>query len=313
MVVGYAPMALLSAMDFAAQEGVTVSWDFSDGPLEAIDHVAANEAQVTFINSVFGYIKRAQGKPVKPFYGWVNGQNRSFAVPVDSPITSISELKGKVIGTDYSDLVNLAAPSIRSEGVAFEDVEFRSGFLPVPGMATAPESLEAIRNGEVDALWVLDLHYGVSEAEGIPLRRLPAPAVLDDLTPAACLYTNEEFAASSPEVLKAFSRAVARSTAFCLDHPEEAIRAVWEHFPNATPAPGTEDETLARDLASLSARRDNQVLRGDDAYWGKITVEEVDRWQDFLFTNGLVDSKVDSETYFAKDVVESLKGFDPRA
>src|SRR5260370_702268 len=75
------------------------------------------------------------------------------------------------------------------------------------------------RAGEVGAVGRLDLNAGLFGGGGLPLRRLPAPAI-DRLTPAACLYARDDLIAERPAAYAALGRAVAKGTLFALTNQE---------------------------------------------------------------------------------------------
>src|SRR5581483_1896310 len=96
----FAPIWLVYALGYGAEEGLAVEIDLEHGgsPKQAVEGVIAGLGDMTFVNIVFMLLARDRGVPLKPFYGFVRAQNRSFTVPRNSPITRLSELRGKRIG-----------------------------------------------------------------------------------------------------------------------------------------------------------------------------------------------------------------------
>src|SRR5947209_5454017 len=195
---------------FAAEEGLDLAVVGGGSPRQSIEGCVAGEG-CGFVNMVFNFLERDRGRPFRSFFSIARKQNRSFAVPENSPIRSLAELKGKMIGLHFPDLLDFAHAALAGEGVDPQrDVEF----VPLPGSPLDEEKMVAsVRRGDIAAVWQIDLNYGLFATAGLPLRRLPAP-VIDRLTPAACLYARDEILASRPDAFAALGRAVAKGTLF---------------------------------------------------------------------------------------------------
>jgi NitT/TauT family transport system substrate-binding protein len=313
----YAIMAhllLTDSLGYAEEEGLSVDFIIVDGPDTAIEGVGEGQFDVAVGNAVFAFRMREREVPVRAFYSTCRGVYRSFAVLADSPISTVAELRGRRIGTDFPDLLDLAFPTLRDEGLDPEnDVTFLPRSIPIPGVAPTAVELERIAGGELDAIWVLGCAYQMLIADGLPLRRLPT-RTLDGLTPSELLYANEEVLLGSPDALAGFGRAVAKASVFCDANPEAAVRLVWEHFPEARPAPGDEERALRRDVAGLRGRTERgRPQHGREPSWGSITTDEVQDWEDFLLANGGIQRRRPLGEYFEPGLVDAFNDFDPGA
>src|SRR6185437_8775096 len=174
-------------------------------------------------------------------------------------------------------------------------------FKPLPGSPLdAGRMAEAIRGGEVQAVWQLDVLAGFMAAEGVPLRLLPAP-LIDRLTPSSCFNALDDRLAVRPEAYGALGRAVAKATLFAQTNPEAAIRVIWKAFPDAGPRPGEDaDQVFKRELAALKVRLDgHRIDRAPVRKWGAITKEEMAAWQDFLIGTKAIATRRDPATYYS--------------
>jgi NitT/TauT family transport system substrate-binding protein len=257
---------------------------------------------------------RQRGLPVRAFYSTCRAAYRSFAVLTESPISDIAQLRGRRIGTDFPDLLDLAFPTLRDEGLDPEgDVTFQPRTIPIPGVASTPTELNAITSGQLDAIWVLGCAYEMLIADGVSLRKLPT-RTLDRLTPSELLYANEKMLHDNPGVLAGFGRAVAKASVFCGTNPEAAVRLVWERFPDARPVPGDEEKALRRDVAGLQGRTERGLPRhGRVPAWGSITLEEVQDWEDFLLANGGIERRHALDEYVEPGLVDAFNDFDSDA
>jgi NitT/TauT family transport system substrate-binding protein len=274
--------------------------------------VIGGRGDMTFINIVFTLLARDRGETFRPFYAFVRTQNRSFSVKRESPIKSLAELRGKTIGLHYDDpeLFEFACAALRGAGLdPTRDVAFRT----LPGTPLdASRMAAAIREGEVDAVWQLDVLAGFMVAEGVPLRLLASP-LIDPLTPSSSFNACDASLARRPEAFGAFGRALAKATLFALTNPEAAIRLMWQRYPDSAPRPGEDrDHVFRRELAALRVRLKGHRI--DDApvpKWGAITEREIAAWQDFLIKTGAIKTRRPPHAYYSDALVAAYNEFDP--
>lgn len=281
---------LIAPLGYAAEEGISVTVDFTESPLDAAHSVADGHHDVTEVNMLFAFLCRERHIPVKAFYAIIRQTYRRFAVPADSSITTIEQLRGRRVGTDHPDLIGLAGPVLADAGLdAQRDITWVPDFLR--DVHPTEADLAQLRAGSFDAIWTLADSEAMVIADGIPLRKLPAPA-LDALTPSACLYARTA-ALASPErdALAAYGRCIARATAFCGENPEEAVNMVWKHYPQARPE-GDHARALQRDVAAVRARVDTGGLaHGHVPLWGAMTPDEIGAWQSWLLEHQVLTER----------------------
>lgn len=298
---------LLEPMGFAADEGIEVTVDFVDSPLDATASVAAGTHDVTEVNTLFAFVRREKDIPVKAFASLCRAPYRSFAVPENSPITTLEQLSGRTIGTDHHDLVGLAGPVLREAGIdPVDGVTWVTDYLRdvVPTL----DDVELLRGGKLDAIWVLSDSYEMLQEHGVALRRLPT-ATLENLTPSGCLYANHDALEDSRRAgIAAYGRALARATEFIAEDPEQAVRVVWENWPGARPTT-IDDEDLAFrvDVAGLKGRNDlTQLQFGDVPRRGSASEREISAWEAFLLKDGTVTERRDPSEYFDFTMLDEI-------
>lgn len=313
VTANFAPIWLAKDLGYAEAEGLDVTIDIAGSPKDAVEGVIAGRGDLSFVNIVFSFLAYDRGAPYRPFYAFVRRQNRSFSVPENSPLRSLGELRGKVIGLHYDDpeLRAFARAALVGAGV---DPDRDIIFKPLAGSPLdAPQMAEAIRSGDIAAVWQLDVLSGLMAGEGITVRSLPAPEI-DGLTPSSCLEAMEDALAERPAVFAAFGRAVAKATLFALTSPAAAVRILWRHHPDAGPGPG-EDPTHAfqRELAALEVRLASQRIEAaPDPRWGAITEREVAGWQEFLLSTGAIATRRPPSVYYSNSLIEAFNAFDPK-
>jgi len=306
----FAPIWLSQILGYGAEEGLDLTIKLSDNPKTSVNAVVAGEGDMTFVNVVFSLLQRDEDIPFTPFYSFVRTQNRAFSVPLESPIKSLAALRGRTIGLHYDDpeLFQFARAALIGAGV---DPDREVSFKPLPGSPLdGPRMAGALREGEVDAVWQLDVLAGFLEVEGTPVRLLPAPAI-DSLTPSSCLEAMENRLHQRPEAYGAIGRAVAKATLFAITNPEAAVRLMWRAYPEIAPPVAETDRTLRRELAALKVRlAGHHIDQARVPKWGTISREEMSAWQDFLLSTNAIRTRRDPDVYYDHRLVERFNDFD---
>jgi NitT/TauT family transport system substrate-binding protein len=308
----FAPIWLMDALGYAADEGLDLRIELTGTPKDAADAVISGSADLTFINIVFTLLARDRGVPLRPFYGFVRAQNRSFSVPRGSTIHSLADLRGKTIGLYYNDpeLFEFACAALRGAGI---DPQSDVTFVLLPGTPLDAERMAAaVRDNEVQAVWQLDVFAGFMAGEGVPMRLLPAPA-LDRLTPSSCLNALDANLAARPAAFAALGRSLAKATLFTLTNPAAAVQIMWDRYPGAAPQSAAKrKQAFKRELAALEVRVANQRIdQAPGAQWGAITEAEMAAWQEFLLETRAITTRRAPSDYYSDAFVATYNDFDP--
>jgi NitT/TauT family transport system substrate-binding protein len=308
----FAPIWLMDALGYAEEEGIDFRIELAGTPKDAADAVISGKGDFTFINIVFTLLARDRGVPLRPFYGFVRRQNRSFSVPLDSTIRSLADLRGKTIGLYYNDpeLFEFACATLRGAGI---DPQTDVRFVDLPGTPLDAERMAAaVRDNEVQAVWQLDVFAGFMAGEGVPVRLLPAPA-LDRLTPSSCLIAMDGNLAARPAAFAALGRSLAKATLFTLTNPAAAVQIMWDRYPGAAPGSAAQrKQAFKRELAALEVRVANQrVDQAPGAQWGAITEAEMAAWQEFMLETRAITTRRAPSAYYSDAFVGTYNDFDP--
>lgn len=304
-----APFALAGPLGFAQEEGLEVEIVDCGIPGAAVTALLQGRGDVTIVNTVFNFSFRERGEPLRSFFGYLRRMNRSFVVPEESGIRDVKDLSGKQVGLFALDHLKFARAALAEHGVDAEaEVDFK--VYRNKRSYEAAEMIEALRKGEIAAIWLLDVLLGHFMTGGAPIRSLPSPRV-ESLTPSACLYSTDETLQRRQDALTRFGRAIAKTQVFCIANPEAAVRLLWKHVPQARPQPD-EDESLCfkRDLVSTQARMESHKLReGDDQRYGFIDGKGMQRWQEFLLETGEIKQKLPLEEHYENGFADAYNDF----
>jgi NitT/TauT family transport system substrate-binding protein len=216
-----APLIAASNRGLFAAEGLSVRTDFAGGSPEAIERTAsgASDFALIDINELIRFRSRADAPPVKAVFVLFNQSPYAIVARKSRGIRSLSDLAGKTIGVAEGDLSFYLWPALaRKDGI-------KTSGMKIYRMSAAVRE-PILSAGQVDAV------AGFSYLSAVNLRDRGVPAgdlaVLryNDYGCEAygfAIIVSPSFAASKPDVVKAFVRAAIAGTNFAIRTPEAAV------------------------------------------------------------------------------------------
>jgi NitT/TauT family transport system substrate-binding protein len=303
---GYFSVA--SALGYDQQEGLRFEMYYGGEPGATAHALCSGDCDIASLNTTVGLLGREDGLPLKAVYGKARRTHRWFAVIPESPIRSLGELKGRVISCDFPHLQSLAEAALAEEGVprgTYRWAQWRGSGMETRGM------LEPLRNGDVDAVFLIDWNAGDFIAEGLPLRRLPSKA-LDRIRMSSCLWVSESYLANKSNAVVGTGRALAKATVFALENLKATVRLMWKQNPETRPSTRDEDRILLRDQEIMKARLESfRIDPADkDPRWGTIDEHEIVAWQNFLLTSAAIKKRLDPKIFYTNIFVDDYNQFD---
>jgi len=212
--------------------GISVTWTLSQGSNRALEYLSADSVDFGSTAGLAAVLSRANGNPIRSVYVYSRPEWTALVVGQDSPITSVSELKGKKIAaTKGTDPYLFLLRALQVHGLDKNDVEIVH-LQHADGRA-------ALESEHVDAWSGLDPHMAVSELQAAS--RLLYRNV--EFNTYGFLNVSERFAENSPELIEPVIAAYERARQWILEHPEEAARLQ------------SEEAGIALDVARLQLSR----------------------------------------------------------
>jgi NitT/TauT family transport system substrate-binding protein len=251
---------------------------------------------------------RPQGVLAKVFYTAYQGNIYGFAVPADSPIASVNEIKGKTIGVQ--SMASAGLPVARALAADLGLDPAKDVNIVVVGEGAQAAAL--VRTKQVDVLSLYDTQYALIENAGVPLRRLPSPGI--DKFPSNGFIALDDTIKSHRAEAVALAQGYAKGTIFAINNPEAAIRILWEVFPQ-TKATGKDEATaLKGDIRTLEARAANWRLEKSGVKrWGESVMANYQAYLDFLLKQGVLKESVKAEDVVTNDLIGEVNKFDAAA
>jgi NitT/TauT family transport system substrate-binding protein len=288
---------------FFKEEGLQVEVRFSTGGPQATQITASGGAdigQVTQEPSIEGFDKGIRGKM---FYTQFTRLIYHMAVPADSPIQSIADLKGKKIGVTNMASASLivARSALRKNNVPIEGDTFRPiGF--------GDGAVAALRSGQVQALSMWTAAYASMMRAGIAFRFLYHPTVAN--IGSGGFFASDKTLAEKRDSMVKFGRAIAKATVFMIASPEATLRIYWKFNPGGRPA-GTDEEAMKRGLIEMNALIPlYDVQKHADKRYGLADMAGIQTYINMFQEEGIISHPLQAKDVVTNDLVDEINKFD---
>lgn len=303
-----APFAIAQKLGWFDKAGIKVELVPLPGSTDCVKLVATRDVQISLPSMEPLAIIRPQGVKAKFFYTAYQGNIYGIAVPVDSPVKTMADLKGKRIGVT----------SMASAGVVLARALARQAGLDPDkdiSIVVAGESAQTaalLRSKQVDALSQFDTQYALTSNAGVKLRFLDHPEI--QKFPSNGFVALEDYLKTSRADAVALARGYAMGTVFALANPEAAIRILWEVYPQTRSLGKDEATALKDDLLTLDARAKHWRYEPvDGKRWGDNVEANYRAYLDWLIAQGVVKTRVDVKDLITDELLGDVNKFDADA
>lgn len=303
-----APFAIASKLGWFAKDGVKVDLVPLPGSTDCVKLVATKELQASLPSAEPLAIIRPQGVKAKFFYTAYQGNIYGIAVPVDSPVKTMLDLKGKKIGvTSMASAGVIVARALAKQAGLDPDKDI--------SIVVAGESAQtaALLNGkQIEALSQFDTQYALTQNAGAKLRFLDHPEIKK--FPSNGFVALEETLRDKRKEMIALAKGYAMGSVFAMANPEAAIRILWEMYPQ-TKATGKDEATALRDdLLTLDARAQNWRFEPVGAKkWGENVEANYSSYLAWLLAQGILKQKSEVSDIITNELIDEINMFDGAA
>jgi len=195
------------------KDGTAVKWVFSAGSNRALEYLNAGSIDIGSSAGLAALLAKANGNPIKTPYVFSRPEWTALVVPKDSPIKTLTDLKGKkVAATKGTDPYLFLLRALHSVGLKRTDIE-HVALQHADGRA-------ALEQGRVDAWAGLDPLMAASELDRGS--RLLYRNV--GFNTYGFLNVREEFLAKSPNEVRRVLAGYERARLWILANPTEAAK-----------------------------------------------------------------------------------------
>lgn len=307
--MGYAPFVVALELGYYREAGVEPELVTCCGSTDVTKQIAAGQGDIGAPSPEPVIIGRQPdvGMKVRYIYTAYRENIYGIAVPQGSPISRLSDLRGKTIGVASlgSGGVPAGKALLKTAGL---DPEKDVRFIAV---GEGIQAATAIQQKRVDALSLWDAMYAEVETFGVRFTYLDKSAI--EKYPSNGLIVRDDDLSAKAKAFGAFGRALAKGTLFTLENPEAAVRIVWKQHPETRPANKSEQEALADGMHVVQSRFhvwkiDNRTTKK----WGYSEESEYRDFIDFMQQQGLVKVKVPVTDIITNQLVADFNNFDEK-
>ncbi|PUA82632.1 ABC transporter substrate-binding protein [Nocardioides currus] len=288
-------------------DGIDVDVEFTQGGTQSAQLVASGKADVSVVGLSSALSVAAQSPEVK-IIAITGGNIWHLAVPNDSDVQSLTDLKGKTIGVQALNtgmyLYNRAALNL--EGI---DPDDDVTWLPI---GTGAQAAEALNSGKVDAFATYDGPFEVVDGltEG-GMRLLPSP--LDELDGSGAWIANAKVLEDHRDELVTFMQGMSKTAILAQQDPDAIIDYLWEENPDVKPRDVSDEQAMSDTTALVKAYWSKLANMGPEGSYGVLSDEAVKKAVEFHQDAGIVEGEIDIAKTFDLSVSEDADDYDHAA
>ncbi len=303
-----APFAIAQKLGWFEKAGIKVELVPLPGSSDCVKLVATRDVQISLPSMEPLAIIRPQGVKAKFFYTAYQGNIYGIAVPADSPVKSMADLKGKRIGvTSMASAGVVVARALAKQAGLDPDKDIS---IIVAGESAQTAAL--LRSKQVDALSQFDTQYALASNAGARLRFLDHPEIRK--FPSNGFAALEDYLKTNRADAVALARGYAMGTVFAIANPEAAIRILWEVYPQTRALGKDEATALKDDLVTLDARAKHWRYEPvDGKRWGDNVEANYRAYLEWLIAQGIVKTRVDVKDLITDELLDDVNKFDAEA
>ena len=212
---------------FFAEEKLNVDVRYTANAPTATQIVATGNADIGMMTNEPIIMGHSKGVRAKMFFVHQAPLNYYVGVPENSPIRTIGDLKGKIIGV--SNLGSAAVPVLRSM-MRTVNAEAGRDYTLAP-VGVLDQALAALRTERVAAIAMWESQFAAFHRIGFPMRYLRHPTLADFGNTG--FFASEQAIKSKGEALCGMGRSILKAMEFTRENPTAALRIYWQVNPAA--------------------------------------------------------------------------------
>lgn len=310
----FGPVYAAIELGYFKQENIEIENLNFQGASVLLPQVANKEVTIGFPGPDPLIISHQPGRtpmPVKFFYNGARESIWEFLVLKDSPLKTLADLKGKVIGVGALANANVPITRAMLKEIGLEATRDYS-FLAIGIGAPA---FRATQNKEVDTYNTFDTNIATFETTGAQLRRLPQEQKYKDLFSngfVAHIDTIKE----KPQLLAGFGRALTKGIIVCEANPDFCVRNFYKHLPGLKPSGANQDEVLRKGRHILMSRMAKYLAfpPGQPRKFGEYSEQSWKHFVDALYAGGELKTRdIDVSQFYTNEFVSEFNKFDVKS
>jgi len=290
-------------------EGLEVEVNAMAGAAAAMQLVVGGRADFAIGNPSGAMIAIQKGADVRFYYTSIRGDIFGVALPAESGIKTLQDLKGKTIGVS-----SFASGGTNYVKGLMKTIGLESGRdYSIVEVGVGARAAGAYRSKQIHAFSLWDEAYVTLQQGGIPMSNIIHDPRADGHVVGSILAKNTDFTARR-KVLIGMGRAIAKAQLFQYTNPEAAIRIHWKVYPQTAPRDGVTDAAVKRELNVLAVRK---ILISKNAMktnkWGDVPHDVMEKFQGYLVETEALPRAMNVDAYYTNDLIDEINKFDEAA
>lgn len=283
---------------FGPENGVHLDIDTQLVATQGAKLIVSGQADAFLgITTVLAVVNDA-GLPLKYFRDDFVRNLTGFAVPADSDIKEIADLKGKTIGIVDAGWPIVWDPIMRAAGLAPDEYEYK-----VVGVG----NYQAMAAGRVDAVASWAMNWQPPNHSIEPLRYLPGSALPQVArTPSNGVMVKDDVIAEKPEWLIGLGRAISQAQEFMQANPECAAKIARKYVPSKEPF----SVTLEQIEAQIPYQHNEATEEHGQGYSDPQAFEYM---LEDMYEGGVIKKQLKAEDVIDNSLIGQIDEFDEQA
>ncbi|WP_233837855.1 ABC transporter substrate-binding protein [Paraburkholderia sp. ZP32-5] len=284
-----------------------------EGAGALVPQVAAGHATIGLpvVDPILAAYAAGRGDlPVRYFYNATPTYTMEFAVPSNSPIRTLADLKNRKIGVGA-----LTWGTIPSTRAVLKEASLAKGDYAIVPVGVLGSGFHALNTGQIDALNYNSSWHDMLELSGTPLRRIEYPAPFGQMAGNGFI-ANTQALQSNPDLFARFGRAYTEAQVACSANLQLCVESFWRQHPEARPTNGDAAGNLknAEELVRRRLARVTLTADGKPRTPGEFDLAIIRQYVSRMANDGeFASANVPIDTLFTNQLVPQFNRFDADA
>jgi NitT/TauT family transport system substrate-binding protein len=296
-------------LGYFKEEGLEVEVNPMAGAAAAMQLVVGGRADFAIGNPSGAMIAIQTGADVKFYYTSIRGDIFGVALPAETGMKTLGDLKGKTVGVS----------SFASGGT-----NYVKGLMKTLGLESGKDynlvevgvgarAAGAFRSKQIDAFSLWDEAYVTLQQNGIPFSNIIRDPRADGHAVGSIVAKTADYS-KRRKTLIGVGRAIAKAQLFQYTNPEAAIRIHWKVYPQTAPRDGITDAAIKRELNVLAVRTKLISKEAMNTHkWGDVPRDVMEKFQAYLVETEVLPKAVNVDNYYTNDLIDEINKFDEDA
>ncbi|MCC7487461.1 MAG: ABC transporter substrate-binding protein [Burkholderiales bacterium] len=295
-------------LGYFREEGLEVEVSPSKGAAAAMQLLVGGRADAAIGNPSGAMLAIQKGADVRFYYTSIRGDIFGIALPADSGLKTLADLKGKTIGVS-----SFASGGTNYVKGLMKTIGLESGKdYSIVEIGVGARAAGAYKSKQVDAFSLWDEAYVSIGQSGIPIAHVIKDPRAQSFAVGSIVVKNADFK-EKRRMLVGLARAIAKAQLFQVTNPEATVRIHWKVYPQ-TARGGGSDEAVANEVKVLAVR--TAII--SRTAWGTTKFGDQPRkvmegFQDYLVATEVLPQSLPVERYYTNDLIDEANRFDAAA